>query len=157
MILLPFQYYQLLDCCRTYDLKMQLKFLFLTGVRYFEAVWVYNNPTCYKPQLSLIYLPKRCTRLCATASEVAGYIVSGRCKKFPSTIGMDKNIISWCDKIGIETFGLKDIRATTNVWLAITYPNRELEIFESQNIYTFPKYEFSVEEEKEIKKLMEGW
>ena len=152
------------------DQAIMLDGLLLTGMRYIEArkfqqhaEWL-EGKFVHVPTLKVKAKQKeRWIRLSNYAQQTIPLFLKGT--KLPGKATFDKNLKRWSQKAGIDSIGLcaKTTRKTMESWLVFYYPDRIVNIMQSQGHDTLTSLEhylnlpFDNADKEAMKKWLDGW
>jgi len=152
------------------DQAIMLDGLLLTGMRYVEARRFQQHPEWL--ERTFIHVPslkvkakqkERWIRLSSYAQQVIPLFLKGT--KLSGKATFDKNLKRWAQKAGIDPIGLcaKTTRKTMESWLVFYYPDRIVNIMQSQGHDTLTSLEhylnlpFDNVDKEAMKKWLDGW
>jgi len=168
-ILRPMEYEAIRKAVKL-EQAIMLDGLLLTGMRYVEArrfqqqpEWLERN-FIHVPSLKVKAKQKeRWIRLSNYAQQTIPLFLKGT--KLPGKATFDKNLKRWSQKAGIDPIGLcaKTTRKTMESWLVFYYPDRIVNIMQSQGHDTLTSLEhylnlpFDNTDKEAMKKWLDGW
>ena len=173
-ILRPKEFKALLEGCPKTDYKTMLQALLYTGMRYIELQRFQKYPSWWDGDF--VHLPQeasrkkkrkqreRWVRLNNQGKMIVQYFTNLK-RPLPSYQSWNENLKCWCRRAGLDPKGMsvKATRKTWESWLMFYYPQRSMEIAQSQGHTTTTSLQhymnspFTESDKLEIKNYVEGW
>ncbi|MEM4150965.1 MAG: hypothetical protein QXO39_07005 [Conexivisphaerales archaeon] len=168
-ILRPAEYEAIRSVLRP-EQSIMLDGLLLTGMRYVEARRFQQHPEWLEG--NFIHVPtlkvkakqkERWIRLSSYGQQVIPLFLKGA--RLPGKATFNANLKRWAKKAGLDQAGLsaKTTRKTWESWLVFYYPERQINIVQSQghdtltSINHYLNLPFESSEKEAMKKWLDGW
>ena len=172
-ILRPAEITKLINAIPKDKNKVKFETLLYTGARFSEIKELYNNPRWFKgnglqiPNSKYLARKRQKTRNIRLNPQGERTINQYfRCEKgLPTLQTWDENLQRWCEKAGLNSEGVsaKTTRKTWESWLIMFYPERILNIFQSQGHSQVTALEFYVnlpftkDDVTQMTSYVDGW
>ncbi|MBC7114958.1 MAG: site-specific integrase [Archaeoglobi archaeon] len=171
-ILRPLEYEMLKQGARSKENRLNLDVLLLTGLRYEEARRLQEHPEWFDG--NFIRIPEmkkkrkrrqrqRWVRLSLMGKTVLPFFFEN--KPLPDPHVWMENLIRWARRASLDPAGLgaKTTRKTWESWLVFCYPERQIEIIQSQGhtlltaIQHYTNMPFTEDDRRRMEKYVHGW